>query len=282
MFGCAAEEESSGTSRVRRGASTLAAGDDGEPSVGEHDVDDGNPNADTLPGAPTTQGANAPQFTVTLSDAQPALGLGEAKDINVTVTPKNGFTGAVNIAVAGLPAGVTAAPAVATVGAGPATAKITLKADATAAVTPEATPTALKVTGTAGTVSSTANANFKVAPKLLITIPMNVDALRAAQQTFRDDYAGPALGSKAAPLKTQAGNGIVFTVFNADSKQHIVHGAGAFQHGDTNNPIEPNAFEIQNGKTRTRTLNVGQNGTGYLHEGAQGVGASFKISVVAQ
>ena len=281
MFGCAAEEESGSGARIRRGSSTLAAGDDGEPSVGENNVDDGNPNADTLPGAPSTQGANAPQFTMTLSDAQPALGLGETKDISVTVTPKNGFTGAVNIAVTGLPAGVTAAPAVATVGTGPATAKVTLKVDATAAVTPEATPAALKVTGSAGSVSSTANANFKVAPKLLITIPMNVDALRAATQTFRDDYAGPALGSKAQPLKTQPGNGIVFTVFNADSKQHIVHGAGAFPHGDTANPIEANAFEMQNGKPRIRTMNVGQNATGYLHEGNQGVGASFKISVVA-
>ena len=280
MLGCAGEED--GTSiGVRKGNSTLAAGSDNEPTVGEHDTDTGNPNADTKPGAPSTAGVNSQSFDVTLSDAQPAVALGGSEDITVTVTPKNGFTGTVNVAVTGLPAGTTVAPLAVTVGAAAATGKLTLKADLTATATAVNASSELKVTGTSGTISSIANANFKVAPKLTLTIPMNVDALRAATPTFRDQW-GTAFGANATPLKTQAGNGIVVTVYNADSKQHIVHGTGNFPHGNTALPIDANDFEKNaDGTNRTRTLNVGQKGTGYPHDGAQGNGASFQMSVVA-
>ena len=168
-----------------------------------------------------------------------------------------------------------------TVASGAATGKLTLKADMTATATAVGASSALKVTGTSGTISSIANANFKVAPKLTLTIPMNVDALRAATATFRDQW-GPAFGANATPLKTQTGNGIVVTVYNADSKQHIIHGTGNFQHGNTALPIDANAFEKNtDGTNRTRTLNVGQSGTGDPHAGSQGSGASFKISVAA-
>jgi hypothetical protein len=70
-------------------------------------------------------------------------------------------------------------------------------------------------------------------------------------------------------------------VFNADSKAHIIHGASGFAHGNTAEPIQPNAFEMANGAPRTRTLNVGTNANGYPHDGQQGVGASFRIKVEA-
>jgi len=111
---------------------------------------------------------------------------------------------------------------------------------------------------------------------------MNIDALRAAAggTTYRNEW-GTEFGSTPSPLHTQVGNGIVFTVFNADSKPHIIHGANGFAHGDTANPIAPNSMEMQNGAPRTRTLNVGANANGYPHEGANGPSVSFRIQVQA-
>ncbi len=261
----------------------VGAADDHDESdtEGETAGDVGNPNADTKPPAPSTPGTAAPEFALTLSQNTPTVSLGESVELDVSITPKNGFTGPVDLTVAGLPQGATASPATATVGAtGAATAKIKITAAVDAVATAPNTSSALVVTGKSGSVTATANANFKVAPKLTLTIPVNVDALRAANVQYRNDW-GDAFGANQKPLRTQQGNGIVVTVFNADSKQHIIHGANGFQHGDTNNPINPNSFEMQNGAPRTRTLNVGANANGYPHDGANGVGASFRIKVEA-
>jgi hypothetical protein len=147
-----------------------------------------------------------------------------------------------------------------------------------AVATPVGGAAALVITGKAGDITATANANFKIAPKVKLTIPVNIDALRAAGTQYRDDW-GTAFGSSQKALKTQTGNGIVVTVFNADSKAHIIHGANGFAHGNTGAPIQPNAFEMNNGAVRTRTLNPGANANGYPHDGAQGAGASFRIKV---
>jgi hypothetical protein len=139
---------------------------------------------------------------------------------------------------------------------------------------------AIVVTAKSGNITATANANFRVNPKAVLTIPMNIDALRAANvgTVYRNEW-GTEYGQTQTPLSTQVGNGIVFTVFNADSKPHIVHGANGFAHGDTANPIAPNSLEMTNGAPRTRTFNVGANVNGYPHEGANGPSASFRIRV---
>ncbi len=97
---------------------------------------------------------------------------------------------------------------------------------------------------------------------------------------FRDEW-GSAFGANQKALRTQPGNGIVVTVFNADSKAHIIHGASGFDHGDVDNPIQPNAFEMQDGVPRMRTLSVGTDANGYPHDGDNGSGASFRIKVDA-
>ncbi|MBX3210181.1 MAG: hypothetical protein KF764_34435 [Labilithrix sp.] len=289
-FGCSDGSDGSGlSSRRARRNSPPAAGtaDDHDESdtEGSNDTDVGNPNADSRPDAPTTPGTSATQFAVTLAQNTPTVDLGESVDLDVSVEPKNGFSGMVDITVAGLPAGVTASTvqaAIAPSATAPTTVKLKLTATVDAVVTAPGASSALVITGKAGSVTATANANFKVAPKLKLTIPVNVDALRAANTTYRDEW-GSAFGASQRPLKTQQGNGIVVTVFNADSKQHIIHGASGFTHGSTaaGTEIQPNAFEMLNGAVRTRTLNVGANVNGYPHEGAQGVGASFRIRVEA-
>jgi hypothetical protein len=252
-------------------------------STAEHDDDDndgedlpdvGNPNADAPPPPPGAGTASA-QLAVTLAQPTPTVDLGQETDLDVTVTPKGGFSGPVTLSVSGLPAGVTAAPADVNVAGGPATAKLKLVAALDAVATPVNTSVPLVVSATSSASTATANANFKVAPRLKLVIPVNVDALRAAQVTYRDEW-GAAFGASQKPLRTQQGNGIVVTVFNADSKSHIIHGQNGFAHGNTGSPIPPNSVE-----PRTRTLNVGTNCSGYPHDGAQGPGASFRIRVVA-
>jgi hypothetical protein len=238
--------------------------------------DPGNPNAAAKPGAPSTPGTSNADFALTLSTNTPSVGLGDKTEIDVTVEPKGGFNAPVSIAVTGLPGGATAAPLQVTPGT---PGKLVIQADVTTPATAPNQSTPIVVTGTAGGLSATANANFKVAPKLTLTIPMNIDALRAAGTEYRDEW-GPAFGQNQQPLQTQTGNGIVVTVFNADSKAHIIHGANGFAHGDTNNPIQPNAFELSGASPRTRTLNPGVNANGYPHDGGNGAGASFRIKVV--
>ena len=105
------------------------------------------------------------------------------------------------------------------------------------------------------------------------------DDIEPGAAQLREEYGGPAFAGQGA-FKTQAGNGIVVSVFNADSKSHVIHGpGGSFPHGSDQQPIQPNAFEMQGGAVRTRTLNPGSNITAYLHDGAQGQGASFRIQV---
>src|SRR5690349_19871545 len=57
---------------------------------GATNVDPGNPNADTPPPAPTTQGTAAAEFALTLASATPTVNLGESVELDVTVEPKGG------------------------------------------------------------------------------------------------------------------------------------------------------------------------------------------------
>ena len=134
---------------------------------------------------------------------------------------------------------------------------------------------ALVIKAASGATEATANANFKVNPKITMTIPVNADAMRAAVGTrYVDGWAGPMFGSAPAPLQTQSGNPITVIVKNADSKSHIVHGNAGFVHGDTQNPVPPGGTDPKN-----RTLAAGVNTSGYLHDGTNGTSESFRISV---
>lgn len=250
--------------------------------------DDGNPNADTAP-PPVTTAGQGDSFSVTLSVTNPTVDLGAETTLDVSVAQQNGFTGNADLSVTGLPAGVTATftpPAVA-VGPAPATAKLVLKADFAAIPSAPAASAAVKVVAKAGTSQTVADANFKVNPRLTLTVPLNVDALRQAGvgTQFKNEW-GAAFGTTPATLKTQANNGIVVVVRNADSAPHIVHGAGAFPHGDTARPIAPNDFEkLADNTVRQRTLTPSAATpvavTGYPHDGADGPSASFRINIQA-
>ena len=94
--------------------------------------------------------------------------------------------------------------------------------------------------------------------------------------------ASEAFGPNNRPLRTQAGNPISISIFNNDTKPHIIHGpGGSFPHGDFNSPIQPNAFEMKNGVVRTRVLKVGDNATAYIHGEPNSTNATFKVVVAA-
>ena len=247
----------------------------------------GDPSTQQPPSAPTTSGTSSGSFDVALDNNAPAADLGTKLDLKVTVTPKSGFTGTADLAVTGLPTGVTAVfnPTSVTLNTTPVTSTLSLSVPITTP-TSGATPSGLVVTATSGQTKATANANFKVNAKMQIEIPLNVNALRQASVRYVDNWSanlvgGSAIGAQKQPLLTQTGNPIAVTVYNADSASHIVHGQNGFAHGDTSNPVQPMSMEMQNGAPRVRNLAVGVNSQGYPHDGTNGVGASFQIQVSA-
>jgi len=285
LAACGDASSSAGTTRRGGVPSQLGGGvNDGQDDSDQDDPDTGNPNANTPPPAPTGGGTSTGQLGLTLSSATPAAGLGDKVEITVNVEPKAGFTGAAEMSVTGLPAGVTALfePASVTLAQAPVPVKMTITVTTAAIPSAAGASSALTITAKQGAINATAPANFKVNPTAKLTIPVNIDALRTTGTKFLDNW-GAGYGATPTALKTQTGNPIVFTVFNADSKQHIVHGNAGFTHGSTTagQEVQPNAFEMQNGAPRTRSLPPGANVNGYPHEGANGQSAGFQIQVVA-
>jgi hypothetical protein len=281
LFGCGDASSSTGIQRNRAPKAIPAEGDDvdHDPSDVDETTDPGNPNATTPPPPPATPGTVAGELGVTLSSAVPAADLGTTTEVTVTVEPKAGFTGAAALTVTGLPTGATGVfnPASVTLATAPVTSKLTITVPYTAVPSAAGTGTAIVVKAASGAIAATANANFKVNPKVTFNIPVNADALRAAGGVrYVDTWGGPSFGTAPAPLSTQAGNGIVFVVKNNDSVGHIVHGSNGFAHGSTATPIPPGGTD-----PLARTLNVGANASGYLHEGANTTSMSFRVTVAA-
>jgi hypothetical protein len=279
LVGCGDASSSTGIQRSRGGSAIPAPGSDQahDPNAADEPADPANPNASTPPPAPATPGTAAAGLEVALSNATPATDLGSKIDITVTVTPKTGFTGNAALTATGLPAGATATfnPASVTLNTTPVTSVMSVTVPATATPSAAGAASAIVVKAASGTTEATANANFKVNPKITMTIPLNAEALRAAVGTrYVDGWFGPAFGTDPKPLTTQAGNPIAVIVKNADSAPHIVHGNAGFVHGDQANPVPAGGTD-----PKTRTLPAGVTTSGYLHDGPNGTSESFRITV---
>ncbi len=100
----------------------------------------------------------ASAFTVAAAPAAVTLTPGETRNVQVTVTPSDGFAGSVTLAVAGLPAGTHAEPASATVsvGPGPASVLVRIAADGNATPSGSAAPATIDATGPGGTRTTAA------------------------------------------------------------------------------------------------------------------------------
>jgi hypothetical protein len=259
------------------GSASCAGTNDGDGRTGE------SANAVSANEPATAVSTPAGDFTITIAAAAPpTVNLGEKVDLDVTVTPTGTFAGAVDLAVTGLSSGLTAAPVSVSLASGAAHATLSLVADVTAYVTPKTATVPISVVASSGSEQATAPSSVKVMPNLVIYIPKNVAALyNAPGGPLRAEW-GAAFGPNNKPLRTQADNPIVLSIFNNDTTQHIIHGPGGdFPHGDLANPIQPNAFEMKSGAVRTRTLKVGDSATAYVHGEPNSQNASFKISIAA-
>jgi hypothetical protein len=275
VIGCGDASSSSGIQRSR-GAANLPQDPSEEPGAPPDPDQPANPNATTPPPPPATPGTTAGQIGVTLSTATPATDLGTSLDITVTVEPKAGFTGQAALTATGLPAGVVATftPASVTLNTTPVTSKLTLQVPYTATPSAVGAASAVVVKAASGAVEATANANFKINPKLTMTIPVNASALEAAGGGAKnvDGWGSPAFGAAPQPLSTQAGNNIVVVVKNLDSTPHIVHGNAGFPHGDV--AVAPGGVD-----PKARALVAGVQTSGYIHGETNGTSVGFQIKV---
>ena len=277
--GCGDANSSTGIQQ-RRGGTPVIPNDPSEVEGATPDPDQpANPNSSTPPAPPSTPGTTAGQLGVTLSTATPAADLGTSLDVTVTVEPKAGFTGQATLTATGLPTGVTATftPATVTVNTTPATAKLTLMVPYTTLPSAPGAVSAIVIKAASGATEATANANFKVNPKVTLTIPVNAAALIAAGGGAKnvDGWGGPTFGANAVPLQTQAGNGITFVVKNADSVAHQIHGQNGFAHGDIKvlaGAIDPKGRVLD-------PANANINSSGYIHGEANGTAVGFKVLV---
>jgi hypothetical protein len=258
---------------------------------GEDSASVGNElNVPTDPKDPIVKPAPEPtstgEFTLTLGTPALEVGLGDSVEIPVTVTMAEEFNGDVDLGVTGLTPGVTVETVTLATASDHAekttTTKLVVSASVTSFVTPKDTTVPITVTATSGKATATAPATFKVLPKVTLYIPMNVQALyQAAGGPLRPEW-GEAFGPNNQPMRTQVGNGIAVTVFNRDSKAHILHGpGGAFPHGEFNGGIQPNSYEMKNGAPRVRTMNVGNSAVGYIHGEPNSTNAQWKMVVAA-
>jgi uncharacterized delta-60 repeat protein len=114
--------------------------------------DSSTPTPTTPPGQGADPGTNPQQaatFTLALSTRKAVILQGASVEVDATVTRSAGFDEAIELAVSGLPNGVTATPV--SVAKGANTAKVTLTAGAAA---PHSLPTDATVKGTSGTISA--------------------------------------------------------------------------------------------------------------------------------
>jgi hypothetical protein len=233
--------------------------------------------------SPAAVSTPAGMFSITLAAAAPSMvNLGEKVDIDVTVTPTGTFAGTVDLGVTGLSQGVNSAPMSVSLAGGEQHVKLTLAADVTSDVTAKDSSVPINVVAKSGDEQAGAAASLRVMPNLTIYIPRNVSALyNAPGGPLRAEW-GTAFGPNGKPLRTQANNPIVVTIFNNDTMAHVIHGpGGSFPHGDIANPIQPNAFEMKAGAVFHRTMKVGDSATAYIHGENNSQNASFKVQIGA-
>jgi len=203
--------------------------------------------ADMAPPAPTADLAGPPAQSGTLSLTLPSsaesLRLNESKDLTVTVTPSNGFSGMVTYAVDNLPTGVTATftPPAAMV-TGPTTTKLTLK---TSSSMKPNNALAMQVKASSGTITSAPQAlTLDVKAELLVTIPNGVNVGTAAAPN------NEAFG--AASIETvYVAPGTKVTFVNADGINHQIHSDGTLGVAHEGGPLMANG-----GNTYTQTFNA--------------------------
>jgi plastocyanin len=197
------------------GDGTSGGGDNGA-TGGTTGGSDTTPTPDPTPMPPAVMGS----FTAALDKTTDSIRLNETKSYQLTLTPANGLTGGITLALDNPPAGVTAKFT-------PATVNITdanpVKVQVDVTVAPDATATtsaSLAIKATSGDINASASLGLTIPAELLIQIANGV-----------------AIGSAAAPNATAFGmsgtmnvkyvQGMKVTFVNNDKINHEIHAQGS-------------------------------------------------------
>jgi hypothetical protein len=195
-------------------------------------------------GAPSTSGAGSSSptgsaatggqqsqggFEVALDDTTPASDLMDVSILHVTVTPKNGFSGKVDLAAFDVPSGVTATfdDAAPHLAGAAKTVKLTLHVDNTVMVG----DAPFSVTGHGGAATKTASGTLTVNPSITLHIPAGVlDLGGTSANPFKTAY-GPY------PITINGGGNMVTVNFmNDDNMSHEIHSDSTFGHDPASIP----------------------------------------------
>jgi hypothetical protein len=202
-------------------------------------------------GSAATGGHVSGAFDVSLDDATPACDLMADTILHVTITPKNGFSGSVDMAAFDLPAGVSANFDQTTLHMASAakTVKLTLHVDNTVMVG----DAPFSVTAHAGGATKTASGTLTVNPSITVHIPADVlDLGGTSQDPFKTAY-GPY------PIVINAnGNMVTVNFMNDDNVSHEIHSDSTFGH-------DPGLIPAHTMDTFVRHVPMGQYDF-YLHD----------------
>jgi hypothetical protein len=202
------------------GGSTSTGGSTGTSTGGSGSGNGAAPSPTPTPDpTPTMPPAAQGSFTATLDKATDSVRLNETKSYTLTLTPADGLTGGVTLALDTPPAGVTAVFTPATINitdANPVTVSVALTVASDAAST---TSAAVAIKATSGSISSSASLGLTIPAELLIQI-----------------NKGVAIGTAAAPNTTAFGQstamnvkyvtGLKVTFINNDIINHEMHMQG--------------------------------------------------------
>lgn len=134
-------------------------------------------------------GVGTPDFTFAVSASTVSVTAGgAAQSVNLSATAVNGFTGTVQVAISGLPAGVTASPSTPSVTVGTPVA-----VSFTAASTASAATATLQFTATSGKLSHAASLGMTVLAKPVQVAGVNV-------LTYHDDVGRTGLNASETTL----------------------------------------------------------------------------------
>jgi len=147
--------------------------------------------------------------------------------VQVTIAPKS-FSGTVNLAVGGLPTGVTGTFTTSSLSvSGTTGATTTLKLTTASSIVPGAVP--FTVTATSGSTNAQASVSLNVLPQITIQIPVNVDSMEGTSGSPSTNAFGDYPFVITAPANFGTANPIAVKFLNLDSAPHCIHASNATQ-----------------------------------------------------
>jgi plastocyanin len=156
-------------------------------------------------------------FTAALDKTTDTIRLNETKSYTLTLTPANGLTGGVTLALAAPPAGVSAVFTPATINIADAN-PVTVKVDVTVAPD-QATPTTsgtVAIKASSGTITASASLGLTIPAELLISIAKGV-AIGSAASPNTTAFSG------VSTMTVKYATGMKVTFVNNDLINHEIH-----------------------------------------------------------